>query len=210
MRTWLKLIFWFAVAVSGAILLLRQFFLVWTIPADDPLLSASIEPTLSAGDVVVVVRQSAAARGNLLRCTDPDASGRFVIGRAIGRWGDHVELNDELPSVDGHRISSPRACDPPSLTIHDPRDDEDVNLSCSIEEYADRSFSALRATQHPEAPMKAIVEPGLWFLVSDNRHVHLDSRDYGRVDPNTCQHVVFRLVGSAGFGDSKRRLSIIW
>jgi signal peptidase I len=62
----------------------------------------------------------------------------------------------------------------------------------------------------PEPPTKTTVPAGSWFLVSDDRHVHLDSRDYGEVDPSTCQHVVFRLVGAAGFGDSRKRLSIVW
>jgi signal peptidase I len=208
MRALLKIILWFAVAVGAVLLLLRQFFVVWKIPTDDPLLSASIEPTLATGDVVVVVRDASASRGNLLRCTDPDASGRFVIGRAIGRGGDHIELNEESVSIDGHRVSNPRACD--GLTLHDPRDGEDVDLNCSIEESGDRSFSTLRAAQHREPPTKATVEPGLWFLLSDNRHVHLDSRDYGQVDPHTCQHIVFRLVSAAGFGDTSHRLSIIW
>jgi signal peptidase I len=210
MRAWLKVLVWVAVGIGAALLVLRQFFVAWRVPADDPLLSASIEPTLSAGDLVVVVRSASVARGSLLRCADPDAPGRFVVGRAIGRSGDLVELGSEVVSLDGHRTPSPRACDAPTMTVYDPRTGEDVDLSCSIEEYNDRSFCALRAMQQQEPPTKVTVEPGLWFLVSDNRHVHLDSRDYGQVDPNTCQPIVFRLVSAAGFGDSKHRLSIIW
>jgi len=210
MRAWLKVILWFAVAIGVALLVLRQFFAAWTVPMDDALLSASIEPTLSAGDLVIVVRNGSVSRGNLVRCSDPDAPGRFVVGRAMGKSGDHVEMNEEVVTLDGHRTPSPRACDPPSLTIHDPRNGEDIDLYCSIEDYGDRSFSALRAAQRPEAPTKATVEQGLWFLVSDNRHVHLDSRDYGQVNAQACQHIVFRVVSAAGFGDSNHRLSIIW
>jgi signal peptidase I len=210
MRVWLKIIVWLAVAIGGVLLMLYPFFATWTVPTDDPLLAASIEPTLSAGDVVVVVRSSSVARGNLLRCADPEAAGRFVVARAIGRFGDHVELHDEVLSLDGRRTPSPRACDPAAVTIHDPRDGQDVDLNCSVEDYGDRSFSALRATQQPEPPTKVTVEAGRWFLVSDNRHVHLDSREYGQVDPRTCQHIVFRLVSAAGFADSRRRLNVIW
>jgi len=210
MRAWLKVVVWFAVLTGAALIVLYQFFFTWRVPADDPLLSASIEPTLSAGDLVVIVRGSSVARGNLLRCADPDASGRFVIGRAIGQSGDHVELSNEVVTVDGHRNPSPRACDSPVVTVTDPRDGEDIDLSCAVEEYGERAFSALRAPQRPEAPTHVTVEAGLWFLVSDNRHVHLDSRDYGQVDARGCQHIVFRLVSATGFGDSKRRLSIVW
>ena len=54
------------------------------------------------------------------------------------------------------------------------------------------------------------IEAGKWYLVSDDRHIHLDSRDFGQIDPTTCQHIVYRLQSAKGFGDSKRRLSVIW
>jgi signal peptidase I len=211
MGSWLKFVAWTA-AIVGAVGLAMHllFFEVWRVPTDDPLLAASIEPTLSAGDLVLVTRHGSAGRGNLLRCSDPEAPGRFVVARAIGRYGEHVELTSEIVTVDGKRNPSPRACDPSTVTVHDPRNDDDITLSCATEEYGDVPFSALRAVQLSEPPTKATVEATRWFLVSDDRHVHLDSRDYGQIDAATCQHVVFRLVGAAGFRDSKRRLSLIW
>jgi signal peptidase I len=211
MSTWFKIVAW-VVAIAGAVgLVLHLYFLeVWRIPTDDPLLAASIEPTLSAGDIIVMTRRRSIDRGNLVRCSDPQAPGRFVIARAMGRFGDRVDLKDEVVMIDGKHTPSPRACDPPSMTLHDPRTDEDVSLTCSVEEYGDMPFSSLRAAHRTEATTRATVEAGRWFLVSDDRHVHLDSRDYGQIDPGTCEHVVFRLVGAAGFDDSRRRLNIIW
>src|SRR5258706_7956979 len=211
METWVKIVAWVAGAAGVALALLYWLlFDVWTVPVDDPLLSASIEPTLGAGDVVVVSRHTSVARGNLLRCADPQSPGRFVIARAIGRGGDRVDLAGEVVSIDGKRTSSPRRCDPPMVTIHDPNTDDDVDLVCAVEEYGEMAFSALRSSTKPEPPASAAVEPGNWYLVSDDRHVHLDSRDFGQVDPRTCQHIVFRFVGAAGLGDGKKRFTIIW
>jgi signal peptidase I len=182
---------------------------VWTIPSDDPMESASIEPTLSAGDVVLVSRHTTVARGDLLRCPDPQAPGRFVVGRAIGVSGEHVEITGEFVTLDGKRLPSPRACDPPRVTLHDPQSDQDIDLQCSVEDFGDRNFGSLRADK-AEPPTRATVEPGRWFLVSDDRHVHVDSRDFGQIDVASCLHIVFRLEGAAGFGDEKKRLSIIW
>ena len=212
MRTWFRILGW-VLGVVGAVLLglYLGFFDVWTVPIDDPMLSASIEPTLSAGDVVVFTRRTDVARGNLLRCADPQAPGRYVIARAIGRFGDVIEVAGEVASIDGKRTPSPRACDPPFVMIHDPQSSEDVNLACSIEEYGEMSFSSMRSVDHPEAPTKVgTIEAGKWFLLSDDRHVHVDSRDFGQIDPNTCKHIVFRLVSAAGFSDGKKRLQIIW
>ena len=96
------------------------------------------------------------------------------------------------------------------MTVYDPTINDDVELGCSVEEYGETDFSALRASKHAEAQRTATADIGMWFLVSDDRHVHLDSRDFGQIDPSTCRHVVFRIVSAAGFGDSERRLSIIW
>jgi signal peptidase I len=211
MRTWIRIVAWLAGVVGAALLVLYLFFFdVWTVPKDDPLLTASIEPTLSAGDVVVLMRHASVSRGNLLRCADPQAVSRYIIARAIGGFGDRLELRDEVVSIDGRRTPSPRRCDPPDTVVFDPQTKEDVSLTCSVEEFGEMTYSALRAPDRPEPPTRALVEPSRWFLVSDNRHVHLDSRDFGQMDPATCEHIVFRLVGAAGFGDSKRRLSIIW
>jgi signal peptidase I len=211
MRTWLKLVVWMA-AMAGAVgLVLHLFFFeVWRVPSDDPLLAASIEPTLSAGDLVLVTRHTSVDRGELLRCADPDAAGRYVVARAIGRYGDQVEVKDEVVLLDGKHVPSPRACEPPSVTVHDPRIDDDVTLSCSVEEFSDLTFSVLRARERGEPPTNVKVEAGKWFLVSDDRHVHVDSRDFGEVDAHSCQHVLFRLVSAAGFTDAGRRLTIIW
>jgi signal peptidase I len=211
MGTWLKIVGWVG-GVAGTVLLAVYLLLydVWTVPTDDPLLSASVEPTLTAGDVVLVARHGSVGRGDLLRCADPQAPGRFVVARAIGTDGEHVELNGEVLTVDGHRTPSPHACAAPTVTLTDPRTSEAVTLSCSTEEYAGIDFSAIRSGDHPESPKLAIVETGKWFLVSDDRHIHLDSRDYGQIDPTTCQHITFRLVSAQGWGDKKARLTVIW
>jgi signal peptidase I len=211
MRAWFKMIAWVA-AVFGSLLLALYalVFDVWRVPTDDPLLAASVEPTLSAGEVVLVMRHGSFGRGNLLRCPDPQAPGRFVIARAMARSGEKLEISGESVHIDGHRTPSPRACDEPQVIVRKPNTDDDVQLACSVEDFGEMDFSALRALDQPEPPTSATVEEGKWFLVSDDRHFHLDSRDYGQLEPSACQHIVFRLVGAAGFKDDKKRLDVIW
>ncbi len=181
MRTWFRIVAWFVGVCGAAAMVLYLFvFDVWMVPKDDPLLSASIEPTLSAGDVVVLTRHSTAQRGYLLRCDDPQTVGRFVVARAMARPGEKFELRDEVVTIDGSRTPSPRGCDPPSALLFDPRINEDIPLTCSVEEFGMMAYSALRASDHPEPPTRATIEPDRWFLVSDDRHIHLDSRDFGK------------------------------
>ena len=210
MRTWFKFLAWLGGIVGVVGLALYIFaFDVWTVPTDDPMESASIEPTLSAGDVVLVTRHTSVNRGNLLRCPDPQAPGRFVIARAVAKEGETLELDRESLTIDHTRIPSPRACDPASVTVHDPQSGDDLVLACSVEDFGERDFSALHSNVAPEPPSKAVVTAG-WYLLSDDRHVHVDSRDFGTIDVATCQHIVFRVVSAGGFGDDKKRLSIIW
>jgi signal peptidase I len=209
MGPWVKAVFWLALVIGGVGFVVERTLLeVWRVPVDDPLFAASIEPTLSAGDLVLVTRHGSPSRGELQRCGDPQAPGRYIVARAIGSGGETVDVKDEGVSVDRQRNPSPRSCG--STTLRDPRTGDDVDLLCRVQEYSEMGFSVLVAAQNPEPPASATVEPSRWYLVSDDRHIHLDSRDFGQVDAASCQHVVFRLVSAAGFGDAKKRLSVIW
>jgi len=210
MRTWVKLLGWVFGLIAAALLVLYVFFFdVWKIPTDDPTESASILPNVEAGDIIVLTRHSSVARGNLLRCPDPQAAGRYIIARAMATFGDTIELKGDGVLIDGKRKPSPHPCDTPIMLVHDPQSGDDLNLHCFAEDFGERDFDVLVSDQ-PEPPTKTAVESGKWFLVSDDRHIHVDSRDFGQLDISTCQHVVYRLVGAAGFGDSKHRLSVIW
>jgi len=211
MLAWFKFVAW-SVGLGGLGLYgIHRFVLeVWRVPTDDPMLAASVEPTLSAGDLMLVWRGDSFARGNLLRCPDPQAPGRYVIARAMGAPGDHVEIHGEVVTLDGRRPPSPRACDQLRYAMFDPGRQENVNLWCTVEEYGDMDFSALKAADNLDPPTLSLVPPEHWFLVSDNRHIHVDSRDYGELEAAGCRHIVFRLAGAAGVFDRKKRLTVVW
>ncbi|MEO6418271.1 MAG: signal peptidase I, partial [Polyangiaceae bacterium] len=168
-------------------------------------------PTLATGDVVVVTRRSTTSFGSLVRCTDPDAPGRYVVGRVVGLSHDTVDLVDEQLSVNGRHEASSGQCDPRQVTMKVPATGQDLELRCLRQEFAGTEIEFLYTNDHPEGATHATVEPGKAFLLSDNRHLHLDSRDFGQVGTTTCQHVVYRLWGAEGWsGSAKRRLSFLW
>ena len=61
-----------------------------------------------------------------------------------------------------------------------------------------------------EGPPQYHVQAGKVFLMSDDRYLHYDSRNFGTVPQASCQHILFRLWGANGFADSSRRFNIIW
>ncbi|MEI7894898.1 MAG: S26 family signal peptidase [Myxococcales bacterium] len=205
----LKFFLWIG-AILGVLGLIAYatVFDVWTVPGDDPKLAVAVEPSLSVGDVLLVTRHGENhSRGELLRCDDPQAAGRYIVGRLVGLQGEKLAFEEELVVIGGKRTSIPYGCADRTLTH--PTTGEEVALVCSVEEFGSRRYEVLRAKDRREPPLQTEAERGV-FLVSDNRHMHLDSRDYGSIAPSTCRQVVFRLWGTSGFGDSDRRLTFLW
>lgn len=195
-------------AICGVLYLTA--FDVWTVP-DDPMLSVSLEPALRSGDLLVVSRRASSGdRGYLVRCADPrpENVGGFIVGRILAKAGEKIDIQGDYVSVDAKRNPSPYACEP--TTLKHPQTGEDVELQCSTEDTGEVKFGAYRAKTRLGVPAKATVQTGYVYLVSDNRYMHQDSRDYGQIDPNTCQHIVGRLWGKDGISDTKHRFNVIW
>jgi len=209
-RKVVRALLYLAIPVGIAVGVVSIFFTTWTIPSDDPQLGVSIEPTLSMGDFVLVSRGKSAADGALVRCADPDAPGRFVIGRVIGHTGDKIEFKDGAMLVNDALPTSSVACEQSTVRLRNPGTGEDEDLGCVLEEFAGSTHAALRAPNSAERNTSAVVEPARVYLVSDDRELHLDSRDFGTVPPSTCQRIALRFWGLSGWGDTKKRLTVLW
>jgi signal peptidase I len=212
-RTIIKLVVWVALIVGGIGAFLRLTCLrFWTMPSDDGLLSLSVMPTLESGDVLVLWRLGTPSFGELVQCPDPEAPGRFVVGRILGEQGDKIVAELGSVTVNDKIVSSRRACNPAQLSVLDPTTGEAFDLSCEIEEAGGIEYSRARAT-HPAqnpTPFNLKVPAGRVFLASDNRHYHDDSRDFGAVPKDSChERIVFRLWSARGWFDENRRMMFI-
>lgn len=209
MRKLVKALLWIAGVLGVVIGLLYAFFFdVWTVPVDDAQLAVSIEPTLRAGDVVVVSRRSNPDPGVLARCDDPDAPGRYVVARVVAHGNEDVELTNGVLRINGKNVLAPSGCDPPKVTLTNPATGEAMDLPCSREELGGGTHMALRYGGS-QATVATTVPGGALYLVSDNRYMHLDSRDFGAVPAASCRRVVLRLWG-ADSSDSSRRFSFVF
>jgi signal peptidase I len=210
MNAFVRFIGWI-LGILGAICLILYIglFDVWILPTDDPQFVVSVEPTLSGGDTVLIFRHGPPSLPDLVRCADPDAPGRFVVGRIVGTGRDQVEVNGESLTVNGSHTPSPRACLRPRMTLRNPATGEDEELACTLQDFGGAEFGALRLSGHPEPPKVTGVPDGQVYLLSDNRHMHLDSRDFAAVNPDTCKRIVGRLWGKDGWGDSDKRFTYV-
>jgi signal peptidase I len=187
----------------------------WQVPEDDPDLAASIAPTLSPGDWVILWRATSPGFGDLVLCPDPEEPGEVFIGRIAGEGGDTLKIDDlGMLTINNSRIRSERACDSPKFTVENPRTGDEVELRCDIETMGGVHHQrALVPT--PKTPLKPVgvtreVDAGAVYLISDNRFFPFDSRDFGPLPKAACKEaIIFRLVSRLGFSHVKSRLTWI-
>ena len=169
-------------------------------------------PTLEAGDVLLTWRAGTPGFGEIVRCPDPEAPGRFVVGRILGEQGDNIVAEQSAITVNNKIVATRRACSPAQLSVFDPHTGEAFELSCEIEEAGGIEYTRARATNPPAQvlPYRTKVPMTHVFLASDNRHYHDDSRDFGTVPKDSChERIVFRLWSARGWFDEKRRMMFV-
>ena len=211
MRKIARFLFWTVVAIGSVIGLARLIAIRWwRIPSDDPVLEASIAPTLRGGDLVILWRATPPRFGDLVVCPEPDAPDRAVLARIAGEQGDKVLVVESNVTVNGKQAPTERSCDP--FEVVDPTTGQEVKLSCDVEALAGHAHmrGSTSGQRLSPAPQEREVTQGHLFLLSDNRQFPYDSRDFGTVERATCREaVVFRLVSTDGYFDEKNRFTFI-
>jgi signal peptidase I len=211
MRRLLRGLLWVAGLLALAALILRLTVLdVWTVP-DDPVLGASVAPTMAPGDVVLLLTRGSAGFGDLVRCKDPDDPQRFVIGRVAGVEGDIVETEGKNLTVNGKRYDSESACTTATVTVAHPTSGAATELHCDVVEMGG-GWHYRGSVPRPflSTTKRVEVGTGMIYLLSDNREHHDDSRDFGQIPRTACpDRVFFRALGRAGWSDEQARLTYI-
>lgn len=212
MRKFLRTTAW-VVGVIAVILIGLRVTIIrwWTIPTDDVVHGTSLAPSLEAGDFVLLYRNTP-KYGDLVRCADPGAPGRYIVGRIMGTEGDKIELTRSDIIVNGRSTMQEMSCNPGKITVEHPTSGSPVELHCSIEVaqgHKHMRASAPAANQR-EVIRRSEVSQGNLYLVSDNRAFPMDSREYGAIPKASCKdQVFFRVKSARGWGDTERRLTFI-
>ncbi len=214
MRSLIRFLLWGVIFVAGILAVARFTAFRWLrLPIDDPVLAASVRPTLWEGDLILTARFMKPHFGDLVLCPEPDYPSRYVIGRVLGEGGDHVEFHDGVPTTNGKAATSERRCDPAVFTFpHPDNEAEEVSQDCSWLELAHHLHKSGTIGAHTFRPKDTAVDvpDGKLYLVSDNRLFPYDSRDFGFVDVETCKEtIVARIMSKEGWMDSKNRLNYI-
>jgi len=183
----------------------------WQIPDDDPVLTASITPTVHGGDWVLLWRATRPSFGALVVCPDPEDESRVVIGRLVGEEGDTVSVDGARVRINDHDAQTETTCHDITFHVQEPTNGTEVEQRCVLEEMGGvlHMKGELSGLRQPQATTRTVGE-GKVFLVSDNRAFPQDSRQYGSVDRDSCKEsIFFRLVSKEGFMDVKNRFTYI-
>jgi signal peptidase I len=208
----IRFLFWTA-AIIGVVVGLAHLLALrwWQIPVDDPRLSASITPTLRAGDWVILWRATPPHFGALVACPDPQDETTTVIGRLVGESGDTLNIDGGRLSLNKHRVETETACSPTTFKVNHPSSGSEVEQHCSVEILGGvyHMRGEVDGVAYPISTVRTVDE-GKVFLVSDNRAFPYDSRSYGTLDRSSCKEtVVFRIFGKDGFDDADSRFTFI-
>jgi signal peptidase I len=213
MQKLLKFLLWTAVVIGVLVGLARAFAIRWwRIPEGDPYLEAAIAPSLRGGDLILLWRVTPPKFGDLVLCPEPTAPERMVIGRIFGDEGDKVRVEGSQVLVNGRAAETEHACNPRTFKVNHPGTGAELEQTCDIEAVAGVSHMRGGTAGHgvQASPVDQTVGAGKVFLVSDNRLLPYDSRDFGLVDRSTCTETVFfRLVSKDGFMDQTPRFTVI-
>ncbi|MFO0664910.1 MAG: S26 family signal peptidase [Polyangiaceae bacterium] len=187
MKKFLRVVLWcLVIVIAVCVGLYLAVFDVWIVPKGNAQ-AASVQPTLWPGDVVLVSRKGTVEGERLVRCEHPTEKGTYVVARAYGYPGSKLSIESELVVVDGKRWTPRESCIAPRP------------LACASEfGEGDSQRNFWRDAVRPKPDISAVIQPSKLFLVSDQRHDHYDSRDYGAVDLATCKVIVWKLVAGPG------------
>lgn len=212
MRKMFRFLFWVALVIGVIVGGLRATAIRWwRVPQDAPFLTASISPSVRAGDLILLWRLTKPKFGDLVMCTEPGHADSVVIGRLVGEGNDDIWINGSSLSINGvHQIDTGN-CTERRFTQRDPTTSIDTEQGCSLEELDGRVHARGNVAGDVHlAEVKTKVPPGAVWLLSDNRQFPFDSRDFGPVQRDTCKETVFfRLVSSAGYFDAANRNQFI-
>ncbi|MBI4700662.1 MAG: signal peptidase I [Deltaproteobacteria bacterium] len=211
MRKTIKALLWIVgIAVLVGVVLRGVVIATWTVP-DDPWLSVSVAPTLRGGDLVLMLTRGSPGFGDLVRCSDPDNPGGFVVGRIVAEEGDAIEMAGGILRIGGTRYDATESCTKTRFTVQHPDTGSEIEMRCSrVEMGGSWHFRGNLAKPRTQENFQRTVDRDRVFLLSDNRDMHQDSRDFGPLLKSTCkERIFFRLWSKAGFTETESRMTYI-
>lgn len=191
MRELLKLIAFF-VLIAVLVLGVARAFFVAVAQTDN----YSMVPTLVAGDTFLVFTKAKLALGDVAVCQDPKKPGQLVVGRVMALEGETLSIENDIVQWNKWKIESVPVS-PLEYVDRTSGEELERRVTASAERFGGRTFSVAHVSRGRRRNLKSThVQEGL-FLLSDNRNLAWDSRDFGTVETPNCIGRAFFILDPA-------------
>lgn len=171
---------WAFLIAFTVLFIVMIFFLSFEMPT---IVSNSMEPSIFTKDVLVVRKNiKEVRRGDIISFKNPYAPedrGSSYIKRVIGLPGEMIEMKDSVVYINNKPL-------------------DEGYLNKSNEEYYDAGHSNVKAFRVPN---------GTYYVLGDNRHLSLDSRNFGVVKKEDIIGKGFIVVPTGKFSRSNIQYS---
>lgn len=209
MKGWMKVVLWIVLTVGPVCGIIRYFFVEFYEVPDVPgdMHAWANAPNVEPGDYLATWRGGQPHLGELVLCSDPQAPGKWMMGRVLGVEGDLLEQTALEFRVNHFKLSYNPCVNPVKALPGE--DGVPVDQSCNREELGGPHDVYMAKTP---TLFTTTVGAGKLFLMSDTRSEpwSYDSRmpEVGQRPITECpQRVFLRVQSKLGWDDSARRMT---
>lgn len=170
-----KLKEWLPVVIIIVLIFLARMYVFSPVKVE----GHSMDPTLQDNQRLITSKISNLERQDIITTKEPDNQDIYVVKRIIGLPGDHVEMKNNVLTINGKEFDEPYLDEFKEKFKKDKLADE-YSYSAAFQQQAANATSFTN-------DFNVTVPANKYFVLGDNRLISKDSRIFGFVDKSLIQ-----------------------
>ena len=166
---------WLPVVIIIALIFLARMFVFSPVKVE----GHSMDPTLHDKQRLVTSKISNLDRQDIITTKEPDNQNMYVVKRIIGLPGDHVQMKNNVLTINGKEYAEPYL-DEFKEKFKKDKLNEEYSYNTAFQEQAANAESFTN-------DFEGTVPKNQYFVLGDNRLISKDSRIFGFVDKSLIQ-----------------------
>lgn len=166
---------WLPVVIIIALIFLARMFVFSPVKVE----GHSMDPTLHDKQRLITSKISNLERQDIITTKEPDNQNLYVVKRIIGLPGDHVEMKNNVLTINGKEYDEPYL-DEFKEKFKKDKLFEEYSYNSAFQEQAANANSFTN-------DFEVTVPNNQYFVLGDNRLISKDSRIFGFVDKSLIQ-----------------------
>ena len=166
---------WLPVVIIIALIFLARMFVFSPVKVE----GHSMDPTLRDKQRLVTSKISNLDRQDIITTKEPDNQNMYVVKRIIGLPGDHVQMKNNVLTINGKEYAEPYL-DEFKKKFKKDKLNEEYSYNTAFQEQVANADSFTN-------DFEVTVPKNRYFVLGDNRLISKDSRIFGFVDKSLIQ-----------------------